>query len=328
MKPWAFLNNPFLSRGGDNYKVAYELAKYTDAALNARIADPFFAALYATFHPLFVALENEYNDWKAQGGFQKGKTQTLDILLEELGFGDADLGVRSKIYDWNLEVQGVFPKGTPTYTTIFPNGVAPFQKGSKDARISAVAALSLALAPHAALAALKTTVDASLADLNTARNEQQGEISDTGTDSDEVRGAVEEAMIGMFSLYGSLIAHYAATPEDVEAFFDLEKLRNLQQKEWLVSIAPVTMKNVFKRTLANDRKVKITNLIDRDLAFYVASEKNDTSAAGSKTVAALEDEIFTWSELKQTADATYFNAANGTPDVEGHFKVEILPEGE
>src|ERR1041385_1736612 len=104
-RKWSFIVNPFLVAGKKNYKKAYELAKYTNDALLARIGMVFFAGLYATFHPLFVALASEYNDWLSQGGIQKGKTQTLDTQLAQLGSGDQELGLRSKISDWNLAVQ-------------------------------------------------------------------------------------------------------------------------------------------------------------------------------------------------------------------------------
>lgn len=324
---WGFLHNPFLTRGGRNYKVAYELAKFTDAALFARIGDPYFNGLYIIFHPLFQSLEAEYNDWESQRGIQKGSTASLDNLLEQLSTNDEANEILSKINEWQVAVQAVFPKITPTYIAIFPLGSAPFMNGEKDARIAAVAALSVTLGGYPALAAVKANVDAFLALLNAARLTQQGKISDTATDSDEVSVAVETAMVGMFAVYGSLINHFAATPESAGALFDLELLRNLPQTRFIGSVAALQTKFIVKRTLDNQRKVKLTNSSSHELTFSVTSEKNDP-VEGGFVLAGNEDVTLNWGQLKQHEDSTYLKVYNPSPDAVGHYRVDILPEGD
>src|ERR1700704_1983612 len=106
MKTWIYLRNPFLPIGIKSYKKAVKISKYTDSALAARVADPFYAAQYAIYHPLHLALVAAFNAWKAQGGIQKGASLTVDQLLGLMS---------SKFADWDPAILAVFHKGTPGY---------------------------------------------------------------------------------------------------------------------------------------------------------------------------------------------------------------------
>ena len=329
---WSFLNNPFLSATRKSYKKAFELAQFTDAALLARVADAFFAALYATFHPLFLTLQSAYTNWLSQGGLQEGSTFTLDQLLTQLGFGDADLGISSKINDWDLAVQMVGPsfrKKTPNYLSIFPDGHAPFQTGDKDIRIAAVQSLSTTLGTFPALAAIKTgEVDPFLSNLQQARTLQQGQISETASDSSEVHEAVVAAMTGMFALYGALVQQYAATPDAIAPLFDLEKLRSLPQAQFEQTVSPSGIALVAKRKLEPTRKMKLTALSDTDVDVFIADEKNDPVRSKFIRVAGMEDLTVQVEDLAETPDSTFIKVKNQNGSADAHVRIEILPEGE
>src|SRR6185295_19510832 len=119
---WIYLINPFLVLGLRNFKKAVKISTWTDAALAARVGDPFYAARYAVYHPIHLALVAAYNEWKAQRGTQKGSTVLLKVLMEQL--------VPGKINAWDALVQTVFAKGSPGYVAILPNGHSPFNEGS------------------------------------------------------------------------------------------------------------------------------------------------------------------------------------------------------
>ena len=78
---WIYLVSfPLIATEG-SYINAYRISQFHDAALAARISDPYFKALHDIYHPIHVALETAFNNWKAQGGVQQGLTLNLTQLL-------------------------------------------------------------------------------------------------------------------------------------------------------------------------------------------------------------------------------------------------------
>ena len=314
---WKFLIDPFLVIAKESRKRAIEISKYTYGALKERELDAFFGPLYLLFKPLHEALMLEETEWTAQKGVQKGSTLSLDNLLK-------DLVVKANL--WRLQVGVVYAPGCPEYVTIFPNGISALTEGKKDDRITALSACGQALANFAALAAVKAQVDATFTQINNARTGQAGKISDTKEESDDVTVALEAAMIGLYSLLGSCIAHFAATPLEIKPIFHIQLIRDLEQTIFVDSVAKNQTDFVFKRTLEAGKRLKITVTTDKTLRFALTDEKNDTIGTKFVEVAGLEDETFDASQLKVSDKAAFFKVYNPDGDVDGHFKVEILPE--
>ena len=130
-KPWGFIQNPFLIATEGSYRLAVRISLYHFAAISKMAGDPFFDALIASFSPLNTALQDAYNTWKAKGGTQQGQTLQLKQLLSLLS--------STKIKGWDIAIQNVFSDTTAEYKALLPNHRGPFQLGSQDDRIAAVA---------------------------------------------------------------------------------------------------------------------------------------------------------------------------------------------
>jgi hypothetical protein len=318
MTTWRFLINPFLVAAQGNRKRAVKLSTFTYGALDARKTDPFFGPQFLFFKPLHNAVIAEEAELQSQIGTQKGKTLTFDELLD---------GLTGKLNVWDPQVQVIFAKGTPGYLAVFPQGHHVFQAGGKDARVAAVAALSLALGAAGVppgFAPIKVDVDAYLLLLNNARTAQSGAISVTETESDEATVAVVNAMNGLYKVLGACIAQFYENPTLIEPIFDLQTLRSHAQTEWTASVDGGAIKNVFKRTLAPEVQLRIKVNSTEPIKFYFAAEKNDAPGAQSVTVSGLEEEIVTASQLGNVPVNSFFKTQNQSAAVEGHFEIEIL----
>ncbi|HLG36455.1 MAG TPA: hypothetical protein VI757_16375 [Bacteroidia bacterium] len=318
-RTWTFLMNPFLDAARKSRTRAIKISTWTDGALFERQADAFFGPLYLYYHPLHLALMQEDAEWLSQKGTQKGATQTVDELFDDLS--------PKKITEWDRMVDNIFNRGTPEYTAVFPQGHKLFQTGSKDERISAVQALSETLgAPTAppGFAPIKTDVDSFLGQLLGKRATQTGEISRTATESDETTVASAAAMTGLYKILGKCIDQFSDNPTSIEPIFDLQTIRNFQQTEFTGTVAVSSTKNIAKRTLPPDVRMRIKVLTSQPLTFWFADEKNDPVGAVSFTVQGLEEEEVSSSQLGNVPAATYLKVLNTSALVEGQFEVEIL----
>jgi len=315
-KSWSFIENPFLNKTKRSYRKMKKLGEYTLAALLPHNGNAFFDGLIASLQPLVNAYNAAYNAWLVSRGAQKGKTMTVDELLKDLS-GEL-------IRRWDVAIQGVYPQNTPQYITLLPNRRTPFQNGSKQQRKAAVLALSTAIGADAALTSVKTQVDDFYEDLHDADTEQQGSLSTTGGNSDEVELARIELGIGMYGVMALLMNNYKETPEQVENFFDLETLRSKEQELFTGEIAPSATELVFTRTLAPTDSIRLQNLGETPLRFALLPEENDSIGAVYIEVAAGEEETVTAAQLGTVPGNRFLKVKNMSDIAGGAWEVEMV----
>lgn len=270
---WQYLDNQMHNAAKRNYKKGLIISNYHDAALKTIMdssPDPDFATLYNRYHPLHLELVTEYTNWKNAGGQQEGSTLNLDQLL----------GLMSgKLDNWDPRIQIVYAKTTPRYKTIFPDGRKPFRTGTKDTRIEAIHTLSENIGADAALAAIKTEVDTYYTDLDTARDSQSGAKLSTKIGSGSAAGAIANAMIMQYRNLGFLIDKLFETPNIIQNLFDVQTIRERDQRIFTGTLSPSENEAVLIHTFlpADEIRLKITGTADAD--FFLATSPNGTNSA-------------------------------------------------
>ncbi len=314
MKTWIFLTNPFLTAANRTFSKALKISTYHDAQLQAHTSDPFFAGLYAVYHPFHLAVAGAYSSWKSQGGTQKGSTLTVNQLL--------DLMTKSKLSDWEYAILGVYKKSTPGFVALFPNGRYPFNSGTIESRVAAVKQLGISLNGITTLATIKAEVDDFYAQLSADRTTQLGHFGNTENKSDALEAAITTAMIEMFANYGLMINHFKANPVLAEPFFDLDTIRNHDQIIFLKTVPSSSKKNILKHTFSPTDEIKITNNGTMSLDLYLSSNADGDPVNNKVTLEPNTSETFTITDLG-TLDNTFLNVSNPNA-TEGHCKVELL----
>ncbi len=313
-KTWLYLVNPFLQGVTNSYKKALLISTYTNSFLLANQVDPFYGPLFTMYNPLHLALVKAYNNWKSEGGTQKGSTLTVSQLLGLL---------TGKLVNWERDVTGPYPKGTPGYVAIFPQGHKPFHNGSEDLRIQAVGQLAGSLSGILALASTFTDVNTFYGQLTDARDAQQGDIGGTKTNSSDVSAAVLAAMTALYSILGSCIAQFAATPTVIEAVFYMELVRNHEQSIFTGTLTALRNKTIFKHTFAPVDTLVLTNTGLTVLNFFTSAGNHD--APGMYTIISLnpgESRTVAASAFGPATNA-YLHVVNTDNVGEGSFKVEL-----
>lgn len=316
-KIFRLLVNTFLSVTKGNFKLALQLAVFTDNALNAAKADAAILALYNFFHPLFVAYQNVYNAWKEQKDLSEGGTLSLKQLLK---------GMTDKINIWDTAILSAYGglKTNPTYKGILPDGHTPFLQGSQKARVDAVKHLSDKLIGIAGLAATKTDIDNYYALLNAAFNTHGGQKSTQSINSKAVETQRLEVCYGLQYVLGGLMQKFYKDIKQAGSFFDISKIQSGEQNKWVKKLLkPMTLLNIFERTLDPTDKVRIKNNKLGPLQFFYAKNAGDAVGAVFVTVNAGEEVIRPIQDFGDFANNHFFNVYNPT-DFEGSYEVELL----
>lgn len=227
--PWKFVVNTFYSRTFQSMKLALTLTQDHLAKLTANETDLDILAMKTDYLPLHTAFVTTNNQLDSKLGIYKGKTQTFEEMLEELG--------QVKINEWRGQVFAVFPEGTDNATAIFPRDRQPFQSGTYDERVEAVNALSLTLNTYTlqpTLIALAGTVQAYYLTLSGARALQQTNEGSVATLRTNLKAAHLLMCQGMYKTLGLLMAKYYQAPETITDYFDMSILRSSAEDEPLV----------------------------------------------------------------------------------------------
>lgn len=215
---WIYLVNTFDVNTKNSYRKMLRIANDHDARLEAASKDdPAIMAIYTVFHAALLVFRTLMVQWVSGKGIGKRNTQSWTELLDEMS--------AKWINVWEGLVFGVYPKGTPEATAIFPNNKFPFQNAIYDERMIAVEALQLTLQGYETLTVVEKDVEAKLALLKEARQVQQEQFGKTGFSS----GKVEAQRVVLANLLDDDLCDlkklYRSNPGMVEKFFDLSLLR-------------------------------------------------------------------------------------------------------
>ncbi|MCW5908028.1 MAG: hypothetical protein KIS94_09230 [Chitinophagales bacterium] len=316
-KPWKYIDNQFLIATRTSYKRAVKLSNYHDAALLQAVAtDPAFQPVYDRYHPLHLALEEQWSIWKSRGGAQEGETLNLNQLLEQ---------AENRLPGWEVQIQVVYPATTPRYKAIFPDGRKPFTKGTIDQRINAYNILSLNIGADPALATIKTVVDDTYTGLNNARIAQQGAKAVTKAGSEMLEAAVTDAMITQYRNMGFLMDNFYEQRESLaNTLFDLQTLRDLDQRIFTGTLSPLETEPVLVHTFLSDDRLRLKNNGSRSYTLYLASTPSGINST-PVIVAPLEEKNITAADFEITNYGThrYLTAVNPNNDAETEYLIEL-----
>jgi hypothetical protein len=218
--------------------------------------------MYGPIHQVMADLNAER---LLDKGTLKSKTQTLDQLLTDL--------VKTQLPVWQQAIRNTYAEGTAGWTNLFPQGLYPFNSGSKDNKIDAVKVLRNACNGDAAPAvqAVGATVGAYYTLLLNARAAQTGKKTEIGTDIPAVKSAIKDMCVAQFANYGGLIQKYASTPATVAAFIDFVTLYSLQHSSMYEgTINASAIKKICTHKFAPVSTIVVTNDGDADIRLWIA----------------------------------------------------------
>jgi hypothetical protein len=300
MEQWKYLQNQFLTATKANFKMALKLSNYHDAALKTALdndpAHPDYLLLYNRYHPVHLEYVAVYTEWKNAGGQQEGQTLNVSQLLTLL---------KTKVNKWDNKIQETFETTTPSYKAIFPNAHYPFNSGGITSRIVAVQTLSLALAPHAALAAVKLEVDAFYILLDLARDTQEGAKGSTKSMSDTVDDARVIAMNMQYQNVGYFINMSPTNTGMIAPFYELLILRRHLQVLFAGTLESNETEAVLTHTFTDDDQMRVSLDGIGTATLYLSSTPGGINSTGVVITGSAGDQIITMSQFAPASYGTH-----------------------
>ncbi len=318
-KTYIYFSNPFMVIGMKSFKKAVKLSKKTYNELLARQADPFYGAQLIIYKPYHMALIQTYDNWKAQGGMQKGATLTfkqhLKLMPKKMD-GFIGMVVSTSIPD--------FEKGSPNYVSLLPHGRNDFQAGkATETRMDALAAFSTALGLFPAMAPIKALFDPYLLILQTAESNQSSNIGTTGSDSDDVKAKTKAAMEALYAVMGSGIAKFKEDATVLENIFAMQILRNHRQVKFTGQLNPGETHNIMEHSF-DDFDELVLSAKDAKMNYYLALNPFDGPAGYTLiTVDANTSITVEASQFTKTATNRFLCAVNADTAL-GRFTVKLI----
>ncbi len=218
--------------------------------------------MYLIFHPIYLSVQNAYDLWHAQGGTQSGETLGLNLLMKQL--------MHTKISEWDIDIQAVYKRNTKEYKKLLPHNRIPFQSGTQDERITAVAGLSNNLIGIAPLAAVKADVDAFKVELTTGQDVKNIAFKTTDNHSETVEAARVTMCNKMFGNYGRLLGLNEDNPSAITKYFPIKFIHSYHQVFFMHSIKPDAKYKVVKHTFLPTDELIITSTNEAGFRVYVS----------------------------------------------------------
>ena len=186
-------------------------------ALDEEKADPIILDLFnrtTTPHTEFIST---FDDFTSKNAIRKGFTVQFKGLIN---------GLVKKIESWEASVVVEYPRESPTYVQLFPNGRAGLYKGGYEAVIGKLNAFYLVLDPLVFAGNPKVDVQAYITQMTTSRSSQLNAEQGIDAASDLLTEKHHAYANIIFGNWGALIDKFRDTPDEANRFFDYSILRS------------------------------------------------------------------------------------------------------
>ncbi len=313
-RAWAPAINTFLSATKNNYHKAHKISGHLDAILFGEQADPVIAALYAYYHPIYIAFDDAFIAWTTEQGVKKGSTVSVKLLLKEM---------TTHINDWAIKIQSAgILKGSADYLVLFPHGHYPYQNGRIFNRIYTVELLNLQLANYPTLAAVKTLVDNYWQQLHDAWASQTGIKGNAQSDSHQVEAQRKLICRAQYYVLGGLMQIHVDKPSNIERYFLVNEIRNGKQTHFTGRVKANSHHVVAQRSLKATQMIRLQNVGLTPLDFYFAENKFGAPVGNIISLQPDDDKKYTFADFAAPKGKLLL-VRNQQAAVDGHFEIVI-----
>jgi hypothetical protein len=315
---WHYAANQFDNCTIQSKKRMNRISSDHESKLVAGSGDPVIAGLRVRFDPVRTAYSNCYMASISANAVYKGKTLNFENYTKQLS--------GTKIEEWDVRIQVVYRKDSPTYVELLPRGREPFQKGTNDQRIEEVTSLGARLTSYAGLLAVKTDVDTFAGDMRDARLEQQEKEELVAESSDALETKRKATAEMMYGNLGVLMDKFRRNPTEIERYFDLEAIRNTgpeQNETFEGTIAGGDSVNILSGGFDAETEFLFANPGIARLAYFT-SETADGVYSGTGVEVAPGESINKTAGEIGNPDYTFLNVTNLDAENQGNYSVTVM----
>ncbi len=171
-----------------------------------------------------------------------------------------------ELAEWVLQITNVYRKDTTDYDRLLHGGLTSFYVTNPRNRLTRIKGLIAGIGDDEALADLKIQVQAYADLLNDKIQKQRGEASQVKTDTATMKTCVDNASVGLFVIYGTLITVFANDPLQIAAFFPMNLIYQASnQKSYTKQVPKASKRKICIHTIKPGETFSMINNYAVDL---------------------------------------------------------------
>ena len=216
-----------------------------------------------TPHTEFIST---FDDFTSKNAIRKGFTVQFTGLMN---------GLIKKIESWEASVVVEYPRESPTYVQLFPNGRSGSYQGGYEAVIGKLNAFYLVLDPLPFAGNPKVDVQSYITQMTTSRSSQLNAEQGIDAASDLLTEKHHAYANIIFGNWGALIDIFRDTPDEANRFFDYSILKShiKDEEDFTNPIAGGDTVIVCSNNFEDDTEILLMNPGVTVLKYFTAPDE-------------------------------------------------------
>ena len=312
-----FVNRFEVVTRGSNTVASYLFKQHIDSLYADSATVPIAMTCYNRANPKYLIYSAGNITHSSQTGKQSGNVLSMSNIL---------LDMPTHVDDWEAKIKAVYKADTPEFKALFSKGKKPFNSGSQQKRVDAVATLLATIGTDASLAAVKILVQAFYDTMLAAFGTKDVSKETTKTDSK----ATEKARIDMCNVmegnYGLILDEFQDEPTLGAKYFDETYMGNKLQVIFNLKIKMLTTKKILKRTFANPltQQLQIINNSNTTLHLFLCANKMSVIGTVFVTILPMSTSTHLLTDFGDPTTETFLKAYNADDKVKADITVKVL----
>ncbi len=312
-----FVNHFELATRGSSTVAAYLFKQHIDSLFADSATVPIAMTCYSRANPLYIIYNESTIAHTSQTGKQSGKVLSMDTIL---------LSMPVQVDDWEAKIKTVYTAGSSEFKALFSKGKAPFNTGTQQNRVNAVAALILTIGTDASLAAVKVQVQTFYTTMLASFNTKGVSKKSTKTDSKAIEKARKDMCNVMQGNFGLITDEFQNDLTQGEKYFDEAYMGNPLQMIFHLIIKILSIKKVMKRTFANPltQQLQIVNNSNTTLYLFLCANKLGIMGTEYVTILPLSTSTHLLTAFGDPTTETFLKAHNTDDKIKADITVKVL----
>ena len=312
-----FVNHFEIFTRGNYNKASYIFKQHVDSLFADSATVPIAMTCYNRVKPKYDIFSACNITHSSQTGKQSGKVLSMKTIFK---------GMPAHVDDWEAKIKSVYAIDTSEFKALFPKGKEPFNSGSQQKRVDAVATLIETIGADASLAAVKILVQAFYTPMLASFNTKDVSKKSTKTDSkatEKTRKAVCNVMQGNLGL---ITDEFQDDLTLGEKYFDEAYMGNKLQMIFNLIIKVLTTKKILKRTFANPltQQLQIINNSNTTLYLFLCANKLGAIGTVFVTIPPLSNTTHLLTAFGDPTLQTFLKAYNADDKIKADVTVKVL----
>ncbi len=312
-----FVNHFEIFTRGNYNRAAYIFKQHVDSLFADSATVPIAMTCYNLAKPKYDIFSACNITHSSQTGTQSGKVYSMKTILKSMP---------ANVDDWEAKIKAVYAIDTPEFKALFPKGKGPFNSGSQQKRVDAVATLLKTIGSDASLATVKVLVQAFYDTMFASFNVKDVSKKSTKTDSKATEKARKAMCNVMQGNLGLITNEFQDDLTQGEKYFDEAYMDNKLQMIFNLIVKVLSTKKILKRTFANPltQQLQIINNSNTTLYLFLCATKLGVMGTVFVTIPPLSTTTHLLTAFGDPITQTFLKVYNTDNKIKADVTVKVI----